>query len=288
MPKFISVGGGKGGVGKSFFSANISALLSMIGKEVLLVDLDTGGPNVHSFFGISNPDKDISDYFNRSKPLEDCIIKTQYKRLSIISSRNCSQDIGNLPYSSRDLLYKNLQKLKYDYIVLDLGAGINRSLINFFLMADYPIVIFTSNPLSLENAFRFVHKVFLYKIIETVPMRKLRTSCGDLFASKTTVRPMDIVKKLEETNSSYAAPLKQQLEKFNIYLVSNRIKKGNDVGSTIETFYKKFFGENIFYLGYIPNSTNIEKSIYRRELFVAKHKTDVVLKKLMKIAKQLI
>jgi len=49
MPRIYPIGGGKGGVGKSFITANLGALLAKQGKRVVLVDLDLGGSNLHTF-----------------------------------------------------------------------------------------------------------------------------------------------------------------------------------------------------------------------------------------------
>ena len=42
-----SVGGGKGGIGKSVATVNIGCALALGGKKVILVDADLGGANLH-------------------------------------------------------------------------------------------------------------------------------------------------------------------------------------------------------------------------------------------------
>lgn len=288
MPKIISVGGGKGGIGKSFFSANLGGLLSMVGKKTLIIDLDTGGPNIHTFFNVTDPETGIQDYFDQKKTLEECIIETDTPRLSILNSKNCREDIGNLAYTSRNLLYKNLTSLKYDFIIIDLGAGTSRAMLDFFLLADYPFVIFTPDPLSLENAFRFVHKVFIHKIMQVVPARKLKKHCHGLLRQKTAVMPIEIVNKLKKDNSTYYNKLKDSLDRFFIYLVANKVETETNPALSIEVFYKKFFGENIRYLETISKSKNVEQSIFRRKLYIAEYKKDKNLKKLMNVVKFLL
>lgn len=283
MPKIISVGGGKGGIGKSFFSSNLGGLLGMVGKKTLVIDLDTGGPNIHSFYGITNPKICIQEYFDQKKKLDECCIETQIPRLSIISSKNCSQDIGNLPYSSRLLLLNNLKLLNFDFIILDLGSGINKALIDFFLMADYPFVLFSPDPLSLENAFRFVHKSFIQKMLETIPSKKLNSQCRDMLEKKSTARPLDILNRLKEIDSPYYSKTKDVLDNFSIYLVANKLGKNISTGKNVEMFYKKFFGDNIKYISGLPLNSNVEKSVYQRKLFVAEYKQDKLVKNMMKI-----
>ena len=53
LPTIIAIGGGKGGVGKSVVSSNLSAKLAASGKKVLAIDLDLGGANLHLFWGKS-------------------------------------------------------------------------------------------------------------------------------------------------------------------------------------------------------------------------------------------
>ena len=59
----IPIASGKGGVGKSFLAANLSIALAGLGKKVIAADLDFGGSNLHSCFGIDNTDPGIGDYF---------------------------------------------------------------------------------------------------------------------------------------------------------------------------------------------------------------------------------
>ncbi|MCZ6580035.1 MAG: P-loop NTPase, partial [Nitrospirae bacterium] len=61
MPKIISIASGKGGAGKSMVASNIALLLAKRGIQVILVDLDTGGPNLHILFGLFHPTATLTD-----------------------------------------------------------------------------------------------------------------------------------------------------------------------------------------------------------------------------------
>ncbi len=52
MATIISVGSGKGGVGKTVVAANIGLLLAQRGNRVVLADLDIGGADLHLLFGL--------------------------------------------------------------------------------------------------------------------------------------------------------------------------------------------------------------------------------------------
>ena len=53
--RIISIGGGKGGIGKSLITGNIGIHLARLKKKVLLVDADLGGANLHTCLGVDLP-----------------------------------------------------------------------------------------------------------------------------------------------------------------------------------------------------------------------------------------
>ncbi len=61
--KIWAIGGGKGGTGKTFVTSAMGTYIAGKGKRVLLIDIDIGGANLHSFLGISRPKKSLTDFF---------------------------------------------------------------------------------------------------------------------------------------------------------------------------------------------------------------------------------
>ena len=62
----VAIGGGKGGIGKSFIAANLSVCLARSGYSVTLMDLDLGGANAHTCLGMNAPGLSLSDFFSRT------------------------------------------------------------------------------------------------------------------------------------------------------------------------------------------------------------------------------
>lgn len=82
IKKIFSVGGGKGGVGKSIFSVAFGTLLAREGFSVVLADLDLGAANLHTCLGIIKKTPSIADFILRKTPsLEDVLITTPEKNL---------------------------------------------------------------------------------------------------------------------------------------------------------------------------------------------------------------
>ena len=60
-----SVGGGKGGIGKSLISASVGWQLARMGQRVVLVDADLGGANLHTCLGLPSPARTLADFIQR-------------------------------------------------------------------------------------------------------------------------------------------------------------------------------------------------------------------------------
>ena len=63
-----TIGGGKGGIGKSFIASSIGSCLASNNKKVVLVDADLGGANLHSFLGINRPKATLTDFLDKKIP----------------------------------------------------------------------------------------------------------------------------------------------------------------------------------------------------------------------------
>jgi flagellar biosynthesis protein FlhG len=97
MARIYAIGGGKGGSGKSFLAANFGVLFARQGHHTVLVDLDLGGSNLHSLLGFRQVKKGLNSYLNRSvNDLASAAVPTEIPNLHLISSADCSLEIGNL------------------------------------------------------------------------------------------------------------------------------------------------------------------------------------------------
>ena len=165
MSQIFAIGGGKGGSGKSFITANLGVLLSKKNHRVIAVDLDLGCSNLHTLLGIKNPGKDANDFMNKSVALlHQVAIPTSLPKLSLISTMNCSMEIANLYHAQKLKLIRAIRGLPYDVILLDLGAGTSYNTLDFFLAAEKGLFVFTPEPTSIENTFRFIKAVYLRKL----------------------------------------------------------------------------------------------------------------------------
>src|SRR6185436_2717846 len=81
-----SVGGGKGGIGKSLLTASLGWQLAQLGKRVVLVDADLGGANLHPCLGLQNPKRTLGDFIQRRvAQIEDVAVETGQPGLRLVS-----------------------------------------------------------------------------------------------------------------------------------------------------------------------------------------------------------
>lgn len=158
-----SVGGGKGGVGKSVVTANIGCALAKAGKEVMLVDADLGGANLHTYFGIKYPPRGLDDFIKgRIASLDETAIPTPLPNLRLICAAGEFVGIANPAYAQKQKLIKHIRALKADHIIVDLGAGSTYNVLDFFAISNEGIIVMAPEPASIQNAYVFL-KSFVYR-----------------------------------------------------------------------------------------------------------------------------
>ncbi len=156
MAKVITITSGKGGVGKTNCSINISIALASKGYKVCLFDADTGLANVNVLLGLK-PEATLEQVISGEKELDDIILEAQ-RGLKVIPAASGIAECADLSPEKRKRLIESLQKLEaqFDYILIDTAAGIGQNVLDFVFSAHYPIVIITPEPTSLTDAFSMV------------------------------------------------------------------------------------------------------------------------------------
>lgn len=155
--KIIPIAGGKGGVGKSVLSTNLSLLLAVNGKKTIVVDLDLGGSNLHTMLGIKNNNRGIGNFISdKSITMESLVVPTPFENLSLIPGDVLVYGLGEISFEEKKRITKGLVELDADYIILDLGAGSSLNVIDFFLISNSGIIVTTPHMTSIMNAYGFL------------------------------------------------------------------------------------------------------------------------------------
>lgn len=163
-----AIGGGKGGVGKSFVAGNLGILLAHRGFRVILADLDLGGANLHTWLGVNTPEQGVSEFVDRQvEQIHELLIPTSIPQLRLISGARDGVEIANLKHTQKMRFLMALKRLDTDFIIMDLGAGTAYNTIDFFLLAEKQLMVVIPEPTSIENAYRFLKNSFYRKLRHT-------------------------------------------------------------------------------------------------------------------------
>ena len=96
-----SVGGGKGGIGKSLLAASIGWQLARMGKRVVLVDADLGGANLHTCLGLSTSGRTLADFIQRRvATIQDVLVEVGRLGLSLISGASDLLSAANIKHAA--------------------------------------------------------------------------------------------------------------------------------------------------------------------------------------------
>ena len=161
--KVIAITSGKGGVGKSTFTANLAYTFSNLNKKVLVIDADIGLANMQILFDIK-PKSTINDYLEHNISLENILLKTKYNNISLVAGKSGHNYI--LPNSQNQYtnVIKDIVSLdKFDLILIDTGAGLNAHVQEFLDISDEIIAVTTTDPSALTDVYALIKMLSLSK-----------------------------------------------------------------------------------------------------------------------------
>ena len=159
----IPVAGGKGGVGKTFLTANLAQALARYGHRTIAVDLDLGNSNLHNFLGLENQYAGVGEYLKgtvKCSP-EELIVETRVPGLGFIAGDGRMPFMANITYNQKRVLLRLLKKLPARYVLLDLSAGTSFNTLDLFLAGDSGILVTTPEQPAIMNMLVFVKNLVL-------------------------------------------------------------------------------------------------------------------------------
>ncbi len=162
MARIITVTSGKGGVGKTSISLNLSLALAAEGFKVCLFDADLGLANVNILTGIY-PEKDIESVIAGQYSLKDVMV-TDFMGIDIIPGSNGVQKIADLTRTQTGTLISAFLDLDdYDFFIFDTAAGISAQVLSFCMASHEIILVATCEPTSLTDAYSMLKVLSKYE-----------------------------------------------------------------------------------------------------------------------------
>ena len=156
MPKIIAITSGKGGVGKTNVSVNLSVALSRLGRRVMLMDADLGMANVDVLLGL-HPAWNLSHLINGERSLEEIIIDGP-EGIQIIPAASGIQAMAHLSPAEHMGMVNAFGSLggRLDVLITDTAAGISDGVTTFAAAAHEVIVVVCDEPASITDAYAMI------------------------------------------------------------------------------------------------------------------------------------
>ena len=166
MAVSLAIASGKGGVGKTTVSVNLSLALAQAGKRVVLLDADFGMANSHVLLGI-NPKYNIADYLSGKCTINDLIIEAP-SNLKFIAGGTAVNDLLNSKEQDRYKVIRGMQELSSstDILIVDAAAGGADSTLDFVGASDQVLIVVEGEPTSIMDAYALIKAAHLERNVK--------------------------------------------------------------------------------------------------------------------------
>lgn len=157
--RVIAVTSGKGGVGKSIISANLAVALARMKKRVVLLDADLGLSNLDIMFDVYSR-FNLSHVIDGRAGIQDCVLEGPYG-MRIVSGGSGVSRLADLDTEQLAAVLDHFGEFEAEaeYVVIDTGAGISRNTISFVTAADEAIVVTTTEPTAVTDAYATIKTI---------------------------------------------------------------------------------------------------------------------------------
>ena len=292
--QIIPIASGKGGVGKSLLSANLSIALAQAGKKIILADLDLGASNLHLVLGQSSPKAGIGTFITGENTFEDIIADTEYENLRFIAGDSEVPGLSALKVYQKNSLIKKFQALDADYLIIDLGAGTHLTILDLFLLSPQGIIVTAptvtatlNGYLFLKNAvFRLMSASFKKGSKAMAYLDKLKTDAASL---KKLYIPK-LIETLETIDPKSAAVFKARLSQFHPRLVLNMIDEPKDADKAlkIRRSCQQYLGLDLEHLGVMYRDNLQDRALSSRLPVIAYKPNSVLSQAIYRIAEKIL
>ena len=248
----LSVGSGKGGVGKSMLAANLAILLAKAGRRVCIADLDLGGADIHILFGMFAPARTLSDFLrDKTTDIKEFIVNVPgFHNLRILPGVSDTLQSANMTLLEKQRLLRALAAIDADVLLLDIGAGVNLHTLDFFMMSELQICVTTPEPTAVMDFYTFLQLSMLRRAMNAFPPDHPVNKA----LSERSFKSLSEVLALAETMREGAkAEIEAALRFFNPLLVVNMVGAGARVNLLkLRQLTKNYLGIYLPILGEIP------------------------------------
>lgn len=285
-----AVGGGKGGVGKTVLTASLGIGLASLGHQVVIVDADLGGANLHTCMGILEPEYTFYHFYTLQKDtLADIMLDTPVENLKLISGACGTLGMANPRFTQKLRFINELRRIHADYVLLDLGAGSSFNVIDFFIAADQGIVVTTPEPMAIQETFNFLKIALMRKIMrqfknqpEIAALFEQEAFMENIQHGATLGSLLQKIRAIDQTAGNTAAKM---FDTFKPSLILNMVHSQEEVkeGIALATAAEELLYINLEFLGYVDYDDSVRKAVKEMRPFMIDNPKSKASKSLAKL-----
>jgi flagellar biosynthesis protein FlhG len=297
--RIIAMGGARGGVGKTVLAANLGLYLATIGRRVVLVDADPGGANLHSCLGSHAPVplsrvKRSGNHKPESTAAAipaEALGATPIPNLRLLHAGLDESGSGDSRGERLTRLMARLRSLDAEYVVVDLGVGTSRALLDAYLGADLALFVTVPEPTAMENTYRFFRAAFARYVLDVVRDPELQAELErKLKALGGAPPPLDLLGALRDEGSPLLEVVRQAMERFHPNVVVNQTRLRTDLhlGFAMQSAARRRLGIQIDYVGHVDHDDSVWTCVRARRPLLLEVPGAKSSKKIEKIARRLL
>ena len=270
-----SIGGGKGGIGKSLLAASVGWQLARMGRRVVLVDADLGGANLHTCLGLPSPPWTLADFIQRRvSSIEEVVSDTTAPGLRLISGAADLLSAANIKHLQKVRVMNQVRALDVDVVLIDLGAGTSYNILDFFLLSDVSILAVVPEPTSIENGYRFIKSALYRRLRAAAPAGRVRHLVESALDPRNPYgirTPVDLLSHVEAEDPEAARALRREVSAFQPRFVVNEVRDVGDVaiGHQLVAACQRHLGLRASYAGFVHHDDAVWQAVRRRRLFMS-------------------
>ena len=272
--RVLVVGGARGGVGKTVLAANLGLYLSTIGRRVVLVDADAAGANLHTCLGTA-PSVPLSKLRRASRgndapragaALAEALQDTPFRGLRLLHLGLDEPAVGFRAERVAKLM-GSLRELDAEYVVVDLGVGVAREILDNYLGADLALFVTVPEPTAIENTYRFLRGAFVRQLLHETTDEEARAELERrVRALGGAPSPLDLLDELSREEHPLADFVRGVLERFRPHVVINqtRLRADLDLGFAMQSAARRRLGIVLDYVGHIDHDDTVWTCVRNR------------------------
>lgn len=271
----IPIASGKGGVGKSVFAASLAISLAGQGEEVVAVDLDLGGANLHTYLGLPNTNPGIGDFLKqRHDRLQDLLVPTAIDKLRFLPGDGKTPFMANISTQQRHKLLEQLKQLPARYVIVDLGAGSALNTMNLFGLTASGIMVTTMDTPALMNALVFLRNFMFANILSLAadhpPIKKMLLELYRRPANGTNLTVDEVYHRIAGHDPLLAREIREHCGRFSPRFVYNMADQAEDlrVAKKVSATLKKNISLTSSTLGLLFHDPAVRIAVRKNRVFL--------------------